>query len=183
VTLDGESVTGLPSHRLARLGLVRTFQNLRLFSSLTVRDNIAVAAEVGTRYRPDRARPSADELLVLAGLWEQRDRRAEELDYGSSRRLELARAAAVGPVFLLLDEPTSGMSETESQAMIERVRATAAAVGAGVVVIDHDLGFIVGICQQIVCLDQGAVIAVGTATEIQVDPAVRAAYLGSRAPV
>jgi branched-chain amino acid transport system permease protein len=183
VTLDGESVTGLPSHQLARHGLVRTFQNLRLFSSLTVRDNIAVAAEIGGRYRPDRARPTVEELLVLAGLWDQRDRRARELDYGNSRRLELARAAAVGPVFLLLDEPTSGMSETESQAMIERVRATAAAVSAGVVVIDHDLGFIVGICQQIVCLDQGAVIATGTAAEIQADPAVRAAYLGSRAPV
>jgi branched-chain amino acid transport system permease protein len=183
VTLDGESVTGLPSHQLARHGLVRTFQNLRLFSSLTVRDNIAVAAEIGGRYRPDRARPTVEELLVLAGLWDQRDRRARELDYGNSRRLELARAAAVGPVFLLLDEPTSGMSETESQAMIERVRATAAAVSAGVVVIDHDLGFIIGICQQIVCLDQGAVIATGTAAEIQADPAVRAAYLGSRAPV
>ena len=183
VTLDGAPVTGLPSHQLARRGLVRTFQNLRLFSSLTVRDNIAVAAEVGARYRADRPRPSVEELLVLARLWDQRDRRARELDYGNSRRLELARAAAVGPVFLLLDEPTSGMSESESQAMIEQVRATAAAVGAGIVVIDHDLGFIVGICQQIVCLDQGAVIATGTAVEIQADPAVRAAYLGSRAPV
>ena len=183
IMLDDEPVTELPSHRLARRGLVRTFQNLRLFSALTARDNIAVAAEVGARYRPERARPTVEELLVLAGLWDQRDRRAQELDYGSSRRLELARAAAVGPVFLLLDEPTSGMSETESQAMIERVRATAAAVRAGVVVIDHDLGFIVGICQQIVCLDQGAVIATGTADEIQAAPAVRAAYLGSRAPV
>jgi branched-chain amino acid transport system permease protein len=183
VTLDGTAVTGLPSHQLARRGLVRTFQNLRLFSSLTVRDNVAVAAEVGSRYRPERPRPSVEELLVLARLWDQRDRRARELDYGNSRRLELARAAAVGPVFLLLDEPTSGMSETESQAMIEQVRAISTAVGAGVVVIDHDLGFIVGICEEIVCLDQGAVIASGTPSEIQADPAVRAAYLGSRAPV
>ena len=182
VTLDGDSVTGLQSYRLARRGLVRTFQNLRLFSSLTVRDNIAVAWLVGHRYRPGRQLPSVDELLVLSNLWDQRDRRASELDYGNSRRLELARAAAVGPKFLLLDEPTSGMSESESLAMIDQVRNTAASVGAGVIVIDHDLGFITGICHHIVCLDQGTVIAIGSPEEIQADAVVRAAYLGSHAP-
>ena len=119
---------------------------------------------------------------MLSQLWEHRDRRARELDYGNSRRLELARAAAVGPVFLLLDEPTSGMSESESLEMINRVRDMAAAVAAGVIVIDHDLGFITGICEEITCLDQGSVIATGTPSEIQADAAVRAAYLGSRAP-
>ena len=178
VRLDGANVTNWPSHRLARHGVVRTFQNLRLFGSLTVRDNVAVAALVGRQFRPERPRPSVDELLVLSQLWEHRDRRARELDYGNSRRLELARAAAVGPLFLLLDEPTSGMSETESQEMISRVRDIADAVAAGVIVIDHDLGFITGIATEIICLDQGAVIASGTPTEIQADPAVRAAYLG-----
>jgi branched-chain amino acid transport system permease protein len=178
VRLDGADVTNWPSHRLARQGLVRTFQNLRLFGSLTVRDNVAVAALVGRQFRPERPRPSVDELLVLSQLWEHRDRRARELDYGNSRRLELARAAAVGPLFLLLDEPTSGMSETESLEMISRVRDIADAVAAGVIVIDHDLGFITGLAAEIICLDQGVVIATGTPTEIQADPAVRTAYLG-----
>ena len=182
VHLDGTDVTRWPPHRLARRGLVRTFQNLRLFGSLTVRDNIAVAALVGRQHRTDRPRPSVEELLVLSELWEHRDRRARELDYGNARRLELARAAAAGPAFLLLDEPTSGMSEHESLAMIERVNEIAIAVGAGVVVIDHDLGFITGIADTIVCLDQGAVIATGAPADIEADPAVRAAYLGTHAP-
>ncbi|RMH86219.1 MAG: ATP-binding cassette domain-containing protein [Actinomyces sp.] len=182
VRLGDERLDGLPSHEIARRGLVRTFQNLRLFGGLSVRDNVEVAALVAARHRPHAAVPDVDALVALVGLWEHRHRRARELDYGSARRLELARAAAAAPVFLLLDEPTSGMSDTESLAMIERVREVAAVVGAGVVAIDHDLGFITGICDRIVCLDQGAVIAEGTAAEIQADPRVQAAYLGSAAP-
>ena len=125
--------------------------------------------------------PPIDALLVEAGLWEHRDRRAGELDYGNSRRLELARAAALAPSFLLLDEPTSGMSDSESLEMIEQVRHMAATVGAGVIVIDHDLGFITGISDRIYALDRGAVIAVGTPSEIQADPRVQAAYLGTAA--
>jgi len=116
--------------------------------------------------------------FAVARLWDLRDRRARELDYGNARRLELARAAALSPGFMLLDEPTSGMSDTESLAMIDEVRRMAECVGAGVVVIDHDLGFITGICDTIHCLDQGAVISTGTPAEIQADPAVQAAYLG-----
>ena len=91
VLLDDLDVTGSLPHQLARLGLVRTFQNLRLFSSLTVRDNIGVAAQVGEQFRPGWPRPTVEELLALSQLWEHRDRRARELDYGNSRRLELAR--------------------------------------------------------------------------------------------
>lgn len=180
-SLGGESLAGLPPRRIARAGLARTFQNLRLFPALTVRENVDVVALVADRHRHEGARPTTDELLVQAGLWPFRDRRARELDYGNARRLELARAAALVPAFLLLDEPTSGMSDTESLAMIEQVRGMAALVGAGVVVIDHDLGFITGICDRITCLDQGQVIAVGTPTEIQADPLVQAAYLGRAA--
>ena len=133
------------------------------------------------RHRADRALPTVDELVSAAGLWDHRDRRARELDYGNSRRLELARAAGMVPDFLLLDEPTSGMSDSESLAMIEHVRRMASLVGAGVVVIDHDLNFITGICDSITCLDQGEVIAVGTPAEIQAHPHVRAAYLGTSA--
>ncbi|MGI9611349.1 MAG: ABC transporter ATP-binding protein, partial [Acidimicrobiales bacterium] len=178
----GADLSTAPSHMIARSGLVRTFQNLRLFSALTVRENVEVSALASGDEQAvdgDRPSPSVDELLAAAGLWDVRDRRAGELDYGTSRRLELARAAAAKPSFLLLDEPTSGMSDAESAAMIDQVKTMAAIAGAGVLVIDHDLNFITGICDRIYCLDRGVVIAEGTPAEIQADPAVQAAYLGA----
>ena len=178
IHLGEMALTSEPSHEIARSGLVRTFQNLRLFSSLTVRENVEVAALVAAVHRNGIERSGVDEMVAGSGLWDHRDRRAAELDYGNSRRLELARAAAAAPAFLLLDEPTSGMSDSESLAMVESVRRMAAAVGAGVLVIDHDLNFITGICDRVYCLDQGRVIASGTPAEVQADPAVRAAYLG-----
>ena len=181
VKLNGVDLIGTPSHEVARAGLVRTFQNLRLFGSLTVRENVEVTRLVAISEHDDRSTPETDVLVAAAGLWDHRDRRASELDYGNSRRLELARAAAARPLFLLLDEPTSGMSDTESLAMVEQVQTMAALVGAGVVVIDHDLDFIIGICDRIYCLDRGSVIATGTPEEIQADPLVQAAYLGSAA--
>lgn len=181
IHLGEMALTSEPSHQIARAGLVRTFQNLRLFSSLTVRENVEVAALMAAVHRNGSERSSVDEIVAGSGLWEHRDRRAAELDYGNSRRLELARAAAAAPAFLLLDEPTSGMSDSESLAMVESVRRMAAAVGAGVLVIDHDLNFITGICDRVYCLDQGRVIASGTPAEVQAHPAVRAAYLGQAA--
>ncbi|MEM7095716.1 MAG: branched-chain amino acid ABC transporter ATP-binding protein/permease [Actinomycetota bacterium] len=171
----------LPPYERARVGMVRTFQNLRLFGALTVRENVETSALVAASHRTGRTLPDVDALVAEAGLWDHRDRRASELDYGNSRRLELARAVAMAPDFLLLDEPTSGMSDTESLEMIEQVRHMAATVGAGVIVIDHDLGFITGISDRIYALDQGQVIAVGTPEEIQADPLVQAAYLGEAA--
>ena len=146
-----------------------------------MRENVEVTRLVAIAEHDDRSAPETDVLVAAAGLWDHRDRRASELDYGNSRRLELARAAAARPLFLLLDEPTSGMSDTESLAMVEQVQTMAALVRAGVVVIDHDLDFIIGICDRIYCLDRGSVIASGTPEEIQADPAVQAAYLGSSA--
>ncbi len=178
VWIDDTDLSGVESYRIARSGVVRTFQNLRLFGALTVRENVEVVAIAAGRHRNDRDAPDTDLLLARSGLWDLRDRRASELDYGNARRLELARAAAARPDFLLLDEPTSGMSDTESISMIEQVRSMAGAVGAGVIVIDHDLGFITGICDRIYCLDQGSVIAEGTPEEIKAHPHVRAAYLG-----
>jgi len=177
----GRDLTGAGTHVVARGGVVRTFQNLRLFGSLTALENVEIAALVAERHRPGRAGPDAETLLRGVGLWELRGRRARELDYGNARRLELARAAAARPDFLLLDEPTSGMSDTESLEMIHRVRTTAGAIGAGVLVIDHDLNFIIGICDRVYTLDQGKVIAAGTPAEIQANPLVQAAYLGSDA--
>ncbi len=186
VILGDLDLTGRPPHHVARAGLVRTFQNLRLFSALTVRENVegaALAARAGLRDRnDDRAVPGVDDLIVAAGLWEHADRRARELDYGNSRRLELARAAAAAPDFLFLDEPTSGMNDAESLAMVQQVRRMAALVGAGVVVIDHDLNFITSICDRVYCLDQGRVIAQGTPAEVKANPLVQRAYLGGAEP-
>ncbi|MEZ5343102.1 MAG: branched-chain amino acid ABC transporter ATP-binding protein/permease [Acidimicrobiales bacterium] len=179
--LGDKQLDGAPPRMIARSGLVRTFQNLRLFSSLTVRQNVEVSWTVAESHHLEKANLSVDEIIRQSGLWELRHRRASELDYGNSRRLELARAAALRPRFLLLDEPTSGMSDAESDRMIEQVRATARSVGAGVLVIDHDLNFITGISDRIYVLDQGRVIAEGTPGEVQADPQVQAAYLGSAA--
>ena len=181
ISLGDTDLTTAPSFKIARSGLVRTFQNLRLFPSLTVRENVEVSYLVAASHRRHRSPCDVDGLIAAAGLWAHRDRRARELAYGPSRRLELARAAATAPAFLLLDEPTSGMSDSESLQMIEQVRQMAGLVGAGVVVIDHDLNFIIGICDRIYCLDCGQVIAHGTPEEIQADPVVQAAYIGSTA--
>ncbi|MCY3648128.1 MAG: branched-chain amino acid ABC transporter ATP-binding protein/permease [Acidimicrobiaceae bacterium] len=177
ISLEGDDIAGLPPHRLARRGLARTFQNLRLFEALSVRENVEVAALVGTR-SARRAEQTAAELLGLCGIADIAEVRARALDYGASKRLELARAAAQAPGFLLLDEPTSGFSELESVIIVDQIRRIADVLGCGVVVIDHDLAFITNLCDRVYCLDQGSVIAVGSPAEIRTHPAVRAAYLG-----
>ena len=166
---------------VARAGLARTFQNLRLFPTLSVRENVALTALVAARHRSERVRPDVDLLLAEAGLTDWADRAAGTLDYGNQRRLELIRAAALAPEYLLLDEPTSGMSDTESLAMVDSVRSVAALIGAGVLVIDHDLGFITRISDHIVVLSEGRVLAEGTPDAVRSNPAVAEAYLGSQA--
>jgi len=165
---------------IARAGLARTFQNLRLFGNLSVRENVELAALVARRHRRDRPPVNIDDLLDEAGLAEYADRQARTLDYGNQRRLELARATALSPEFLLLDEPTSGMSDAESLVMVDRARAAAARISAGVLVIDHDLAFITRISHHIVVLSEGVVLAEGSPEQVRADPAVAAAYLGSQ---
>jgi branched-chain amino acid transport system permease protein len=164
---------------IARAGLARTFQNLRLFGNLTVRENVALSSLVAARHRRHRPAVNIDDLLEESGLSRFRDRRAGTLDYGNQRRLELARAAALSPEFLLLDEPTSGMSTGESMEMVDRARAAAARVGAGVLVIDHDLAFITRISHHIVVLNEGRVLAEGSPDQVRENPLVAVAYLGA----
>ncbi|CAN5498301.1 ATP-binding cassette domain-containing protein [soil metagenome] len=179
VTLGERDLTYASPVDVARAGLSRTFQNLRLFKSLTVRENVALAAMVAGRHRRHRQRPDVEVLLVDAGLTDWATREAGTLDYGNQRRLELARAAALAPEFLLLDEPTSGMSDSETMAMVDSVRTVAARIGAGVLVIDHDLAFITLISDHIVVLSEGRVLAEGTPADVRANPLVAEAYLGS----
>ena len=179
VRVGDRDLTAESPHRIARAGLARTFQNLRLFSTLSVRENVELAALSARRYRPAAQRLDPDVLLAHAGLTDVAERPASTLDYGNQRRLELARAAALAPDYLLLDEPTSGMSDAESLAMVERVRETARRVGAGVLVIDHDLAFINRISDRVLVLAEGRPLAEGTPDEVRADPAVALAYLGT----
>src|SRR5690606_38795763 len=140
VLLGDTDLTDAAPHEEARAGLARTFQNLRIFKNLSVRENVELTSEVAWRHRDGG--PPVDDLLERAGLTALAARPAGSRGCGNQRRLGLARAAARGPDFLLLDAPTSGMSGAGSRAMVDHVRATAARLGAGVLVIDHDLGFI-----------------------------------------
>ncbi|CAN5745686.1 branched-chain amino acid ABC transporter ATP-binding protein/permease [soil metagenome] len=180
VMLGDRDLSHEPPHRIARAGLARTFQNLRLFGTQSVRENVALAALAARRYRPQRVTADVDDLLAQAGLVNIANRRAATLDYGNQRRLELARAAALAPELLLLDEPTSGMSNAESLAMVDHVRRTARLACAGVLVIDHDLAFVTRISDHIVVLAEGRVIAEGTPDAIANDHVVAEAYLGRR---
>ncbi len=179
VQLGEIDLTNATPVEVARAGLARTFQNLRLFKNLSVRENVLLTSLVAARHRRQRRRPDVDVLLADAGLTEWADRQAGTLDYGNQRRLELARAAALAPEFLLLDEPTSGMSDNETMAMVESVRAVAARIGAGVLVIDHDLAFITRISDHIVVLNEGRVLAEGSPAEVRANPSVAEAYLGT----
>jgi len=163
-------------HRIARAGLARTFQNIRLFGELTVAENVEVTTLVAGRPGSEAA-----DLLAAFDLTASADRKAAVLAYGDQRRLEIARAAAVGSHVVLLDEPVAGMNEVESLALRETIRELNALRGAGVLVVDHDLSFILGLCQRIYVLDAGRVIAVGTPSAIASDPAVIAAYIGASA--
>jgi len=182
VLLDNAELTGRPPMACARAGIARTFQNIRLFAGLTVRQNIEVAHTTPLRHRrgTDR-RPTVDELLDELELGNVADRKATTLPYGLQRRVEIARAMALAPRVVLLDEPAAGMNDAESLSLIELFRGIRDRSGAGLVVIDHDLRFITGVCERIYVLAKGGIIAHGPPAEVQANPDVIEVYLGAHA--
>ena len=180
VELDGQDVTRWRAHKRGRAGLARTFQHSRSFRSLTVRENVEIAA-IGTGTGPREARRRADELLSLLGL----DRRAEDpaasLPHGDERRLGVARALATEPRYVLMDEPAAGLTEAEVPAFAAVVRSVRDDHEAGVLLIDHNMALIMDVCDRIHVLDQGRMLAEGTPEEIRGNLDVAAAYLGETA--
>jgi len=179
VELEGRDVTRWRPSRRGRAGLARTFQHSHAFRSLTVRENVEVAA-LGAGTSPRGARARADELLDAIGLGASADAAADTLAQGDERRLGVARALATEPRFVLLDEPAAGLPEAELPALAEVVGAVRDR-DAGVLLIDHNMALIMEICDRIHVLDQGRTLAEGAPTDIRANLDVAAAYLGESA--
>lgn len=189
VRLDGRDITGLATHKRARLGIARTFQRLEVFAGLSVEDNIRTAIETRRRWKPWSfsqrwdARGLEAELSGICdrvGLSDVRHESAGSLSTGRARLVEVGRALAIRPRLLLLDEPASGQDAAETDRFGGLVRSLADD-GTGVLLVEHDMDLVMGVCNSIVVLDFGQVIAAGAPDVIQRDPAVLAAYLGSAA--
>ena len=180
VMLDDEEVTRRRPYRRARLGIARTFQRLEAFGSLTARENVLVALEMRRRWATARydCGKIADELLERVGIAHVAETRVEALPTGSARLVELARALATDPKVLLHDEPSSGLDEQETDALGVLLHELTAG-GLAVLLVEHDMPLVMEACSYISVLDFGRVIARGTPREIQADPSVQRAYLGT----
>ena len=182
VELRNREITGWSAHRRARSGLTRTFQHSRSFRGLSVRENVEVAA-LGVGVRAREARRRAQELLERLGLTGLADVRAGSLAQGDERRLGVARALVTEPAFVLMDEPAAGLPEAEVPEFADVVRSVRDDHRAGVLLIDHNMALVMGVCDRIHVLDQGRTLAAGTPEEIRGDLNVAAAYLGETAVV
>jgi len=180
VLLEGRDITRLKAHARARRGMARTFQRLEIFGSLSVRDNIQVAAEIRKGWARDRSNPSAvaAELIQRIGLAPVADARVDAVPTGTARLVELARALATRPSLLLLDEPGSGLDQQET-GVLGDVLLDLASEGMAVLLVEHDVELVMRVCDRVNVLDFGKLIAEGTPAEVQADSAVQAAYLGA----
>jgi branched-chain amino acid transport system ATP-binding protein len=180
VLLNGQEVTGLSPHRLARRGLARTFQSVRLFPGLTVLENVELGG-VGVGMRRTAARKWARELLERLKLDDKADLYGTGLPHGLERRLGIVRALAAKPTFLLLDEPAAGLNERESDELVGSLTLIRDDFSCALMVIEHDMRLIMRLCERIQVLDHGKTISIGTPEQVRNDPAVLTAYLGRRA--
>jgi branched-chain amino acid transport system ATP-binding protein len=180
VSAGGVDITNRPAFRIARSGIARTFQTIRLFRELTVRENVEVAA-VSMGLSRAEARRRAEAALTEMGMAGWSGQRAGALPYGLERRVEVARALAMEPRFLLLDEPAAGLNEEESDNLLAILATMPAEKSLGMLIVDHDMRLIMRLCHRLHVLSYGRTIGQGTPEEVRAIPAVIEAYLGSAA--
>jgi branched-chain amino acid transport system ATP-binding protein len=179
VELDGEAVNGVPAHKLRRKGVARTFQSGRLFRDLPVVDNLEVTG-VGLGQTRRHAIAEAERVMDWLGISHLATVVAGALPYTDERRVAIGRAITGNPRYLLLDEPAAGMSEHESRELADIIRRIAGELGAGVLLIEHNIGLVLELCERILVLDSGEIIEAGPPDHIRSSDAVRHAYMGTQ---
>lgn len=192
IWLDDKLIVNQKSYQLVHMGIARTFQNIRLFKQLSVLDNVLIALNHSMHYglvsamfrsfrywrEEKQMRQKALELLKVFGLDAFAEYEADNLPYGQQRKLEIARALATNPKILLLDEPAAGMNPTETQELMDTIQLIRKVFHVAVLLIEHDMNLVLGICERLIVLDYGKIIAQGKPYEVVNDPKVIAAYLG-----
>ena len=195
ISFAGKSIVGLKPYEITQRGIARTFQNIRLFSELTVLENVKIAFHFHVKYgllesvlrvgryfrEEEQIEAESLKLLKIFHLEDKADEVAKNLPYGAQRRLEIARALAAKPKLLLLDEPAAGMNPQETNELMEMIRWIRKEFGLTVLLIEHDMSLVMGICERIYVLEYGMIIAKGTPAEIKSNPEVIRAYLGGEA--
>ena len=194
ILLDGKDTAGKKTYQLNKMGIARNFKNIRLFKNLTVEDNVKIGLHNATDYslaqsilrlpvfwqEEKKAHEKALELLSIFDMQDMADWKAGSLPYGAQRRLEIVRALATKPGIMLLDEPAAGMNPSETTELMENIRKIRDTFHIAILLIEHDMNLVMGICEGIAVLNYGRIIAKGSPEEIKSNPVVIEAYLGKK---